>query len=1148
MSVNLDDCTLSGGALTFPFLRDGLVVRDDAADGWRIVRGSACRGGVERVHRNVTAKLATALGYQRLTRQGPVTTREGPEAGGWMLQAPVARLRAWTVGSEDHLDSAERKGPTRSAQRVLFAANERAGLLTDGATVRLLLCDPIRADSYLAIPIDRWPILDSVPDSYRVLATLAAARNLTALPSILDAARLHQARVGSTLRRQARDAITGFVNALPDLEGADAAVLWRECLILVYRLLFILKLESPVEAGAGFSFATTRLWRESLSPNQALGALVRRHLDLGHDTGTVLESGLRSLFTIFRDGLSCSELCIVPLAGGLFGAGSTPLLDRLRWSDRAVALMLDKLIWTGTKVRERTHYGSLGVEDLGSIYEGLLELEPAIATRPTPVLRRGKRGASDHYDEIQSGTFYLRAGSGRKSTGSFYTPHEFVRFLVRETLNPKIAALSPGYDPQPAALLTLKIVDPATGSGHFLVEACRYLGDALLAACQRADESGLHDRIAALPDPENTLASYLPSRGFVESRARAICRRLVAVNCLYGCDRNELAIELAKLSLWLESWAEGLPLTFLDHRLVRGDALTGPFFPSLATLPVTGAPLDPLLASGVASRLEGRLAQGRDLVARLNASIGQDIADAQAKQAVKDRLDKVLGPLRRLAQAWTQAAMGRNRNDDDVWLDQARHVVETGEWPGSPPDHEALPWDLIFPEVFPRGFAIVLGNPPWDVLSPNMKEFVAGYEPAVLDSDTTWKRRALRRAVLSRKDVAAAHEAYRRGFASMKNLARRLYPRQPGTRGSLDLFRLFAERNLTLVAEDGAIGMLLPSAFHANDGTTDLRRQYLDKTDMTWYLSFENRRRVFDIDSRFKFTAIVAHKPGPTRAMRCGFYLERIEDASDAAKIMTYSRTFIASSGMLELRGAVDLHVAERLFAQQQRFGEWCKRHRIHFGCDLHMTADAGIFLPDSEGPLPVFEGKTFHQYTGIRIPKPRYSVTTDSLKPLVLEASGHRRLAFRDIARATDERTAIAFIAPKGVVFGHTATVEKMPSGRQYDDALVLCAVFNSFTFDWLVRRKAATHLSLYLLAALPMPELSDAERAFLARSVEVLSNRSHLDLRARVDAVVARAYGLDLDGYRHVLKGFSHKSDPGAPARCLRAYSSEEPLIITA
>ena len=156
------------------------------------------------------------------------------------------------------------------------------------------------------------------------------------------------------------------------------------------------------------------------------------------------------------------------------------------------------------------------------------------------------------------------------------------------------------------AILALKVVDPAAGSGHFLVEACRYLGDALYVACRRCDElaaaaeerqqrkspddreppagAGCGTACARgdLPDPDGLLMAYLPSRaseggtsGVSQSRALAICRRMVAVHCLYGVDSNRLAVELAKLSLWLESYAEGLPLTFLDHRLVHGDLISG---------------------------------------------------------------------------------------------------------------------------------------------------------------------------------------------------------------------------------------------------------------------------------------------------------------------------------------------------------------------------------------------------------------------------------------------------------------------------------------------------------------------------------------------------------------------------------------------
>ncbi|HBK09471.1 MAG TPA: hypothetical protein DDZ81_27015 [Acetobacteraceae bacterium] len=1168
--LDLRDCELAGPAMTESFLRDGLpdaVRLPQAPDAsWKALSGSL------RI-----SKLATAFGYGRPVCQDTVTTREGEEDGGWILPTLGSeRLRAWIVPGDIDLDGsdrstrAHRSSPTRVAQRVLLATGERAGLLTNGEIIRLLFSDPSRSDSHLSIGLGGWRQATEAPDSFRFLKALAGADGLPRLPSVLDAARLHQTRVTTELRRQAKDAIVGFINALPDRATIDPGTLWREGLVLVYRLLFILKLESPAGAGVGFSFASTRLWRESLSPNRALGALVRRHLDQAHDTAHMLESGLRQLFEIFQNGLRCSELHIEPLGGALFGPDTTPALDRLVWGDRAVAILLDRLMWivSAKGERARVHYGSLDVEDLGGIYEGLLEQEPGIATEPLTRMRRAKTefvvSATCQPPDIEPGQFFLRSGTGRKASGSFYTPHPFVRFLVRETLDPKIAELSPPHDPHPARLLTMTIIDPATGSGHFLVEACRHLGEALLDACRRCDELGLHDRIAALPDPDQTLAAYLPSRGYSEARARAICRRLVAVHCLYGCDRNKLAVELAKLSLWLESYAEGLPLTFLDHRLIHGDALTGPFFASLATLPVTGGALDPLLARGVAERLEASLREARGLVRELNLSIGRDIADLTIKQAAKDRLDALLYPLRMLACAWSGAAMLRGRDSDDIWLGLARHVADTGSWPATLTDSQtplleidAVAWDLTFPEVFPQGFSVVLGNPPWDVVLPNTKDFVADYDPTILDARARAERAAIEQATLARPGVAAAFEAYRSAFERTKRIAGRLYRHQrvragaETTGGSLDLFRLFAERNMDLTAADGSIGVLLPSAFHANEGTTGIRRLYFQEADLRWCLSFENRRRIFDIDSRFKFDLIVAQRPGPTRALRCGFYLERIEDATDKDKIMNYDLAFLERTGgsnltPLELRGTGGLGIAETMFACPDRLGDWCIERHIRFGNDLHMTADSGHFQPAGAASLVLHEGKTIHQYTDSWDSKPRYSVAPAALKPNVAEAATHSRLVFRDIARSNDERTMIACIAPPGTVFGHTATVEKAPWARDIMDSLVLCAVFNSFPFDWLVRLKAATHLSLYLLNALPVPDFTANERKFLASAaLRISCGRSGYDSpdRAAIDAVVARAYGLDRGQYEHLLADFSHKSNLDAPKSCLAAFDARGP-----
>jgi hypothetical protein len=264
----------------------------------------------------------------------------------------------------------------------------------------------------------------------------------------------------------------------------------------------------------------------------------------------------------------------------------------------------------------------------------------------------------------------------------------------------------------------------------------------------------------------------------------------------------------------------------------------------------------------------------------------------------------------------------------------------------------------------------------------------------------------------------------------------------------------------------------------------------------------------------------------------------------------------------LELRGLADMEIAKRLFAQPDRLGGWCARHNIRLGRDLHMTDDARSFLRPGIGDLILHEGKTFHQYTDTRDTVPRYSVASDTLRPAIADAALYYRLVFRDIAQATNDRTMIACVATPGVVFGHTATVEKAPWARCNADALALCGLFNSFPFDWLVRQKAATHLSLYILDALPVPAFSEARRRFLAHGALRLScthagydalwrnqvggerNAASPVLRARIDALVADAYGLDRSHYEHMLGSFAHRSWPDAAGLCLEAFDALQRL----
>jgi len=1298
MSIDLHACTSFGPAFPESFLRfelpellqrRGLLPKPGRhlEQAWQIyrrqLRSLAGAGGPLRVNNHVIAPLAPCLGYAAPERQEPVATREGVEDAGWRLQASDgATLRAWSVAADTDLDAPQRGGrayrfsPMRAAARVLVATGERVGLLTDGAELRLLLCDPSCPDSHIAVPLSGasgWSEQSLAPDSYRLLLALASPQGLAALPDLLEAARLSQTRVTKDLRVQARAAVEAFLQAVLDdpansarlRQSADlAATLWQEALVLIYRLLFILKLESAADPARAFSFAATPLWRQALSPNRALGPLARRYLDQGHDTGRMLSDGLRTIFRVFNDGLSCSELSIAPLGGALFGPQSMPLLNALHWSERAAAILLDRLLWTTPKgrERERVQYGPLNVEELGRVYEALLELEPGIATRPMVRLQRGKLEVvvpaddlardilpADNEDgdadsnvvrkqNIAAGQFYLRAGLGRKATGSYYTPGEFVRFLVQETLAPQIAARSPDEDPNPAAILSLKIVDPATGSGHFLVQACRYLGDALYAACRLCDTlaaaaeaeaaqmppaeqvrslaraQALRARIDVLPDPDRTLQAYLPSRArdgggssVSRDRALAICRRLVAVHCLYGVDRNPLAVELAKLSLWLESYAEGLPLTFLDHRVIAGDSLAGPFFTQLVSLPVGGGELDALLARGVVSRLAVSLHAALAEVRALQSTVGRDAADLVLKQSAKARLDAVLFPLRQLARLWSGAVMLHLREADDEFLALARHVAAHGVWPDKMTHRQArllaagmnaLPWDLTFPEVFQPdpsgtrtgGFDAILGNPPWEIVQQSAKEFLAGFDLSILNAPTRREAQAKQARLLSEPATAAAFQAYQDNFQYQHRLTGRLYAFQKTANGAamsgkLDTFRVFAERKLQLAGPHGAIGMLVPSSFHANEGATAIRHLYLQHTDLRCCFSFENVRRLFDINKRQKFALVVARRPGPTRSVQCGFYLDDLAQLGEPARIMRYDRSFIDASGgayatFLELRSATDLAIAHRVFLRHPSLHDWTGPRGITLGRELNITDDAYRLTPvrdlrsRRQPYLLLHEGKTIQQFDDRWDAGPRYGLALSAIQDKLSwqKAARYFRLAVRKIARSTDERTAIAACTSPGYLFSITANVEREPQARCNADALLLCAIINSFIFDWALRQKTAATVNLFILEACPICQPSPDAARFLTHGAlrlscnhaaylplwqeqlghcwreasapgtwpAIASPEVRWGLRAIMDAVVAWAYNLSRDDYEHILGSFVHKRFPAMPALCLDAFDA--------
>jgi hypothetical protein len=1139
---------LGAGQQTEPEYRipKGLNLRDEIGRYWRIAQahwadfeaartsGADARATADRF---VVAILRDAFGFASLTSAAPIVLAErsypiGHAALGTRVPVVVAPAGIGIDTLAPEFGDENRRRSAFGLVQEYLNADEGAlwGLVSDGVTLRIArdnasLTRPAWIEADLARIFAEQRFADFAALWLLVHETRFGESDQPVTECALERWREAGRAQGTVARERLRFGVEDALLALGqgflahpanqelrgDLQSGALTTkeYFNQLLRLVYRLIFLLTVE---ERGLlhpdGTDEKSAALYADGYSMRRLRERAVRRS---AHDRFADLWEATKIVFASLATGETRLGL---PALAGIFAKSQCPALDASKLENRHLSLAMFKLSWIRDDASlSRVNWRDMGPEELGSVYESLLELVPQIT-------KDGRQFAFATGGETK--------GHARKTTGSYYTPDSLVQVLLDSALEPVVAETIAKNPEKPAeALLRLSIVDPACGSGHFLLAAAR--------------------RLAAH-------VARLEANGTPSAREYRHALRQVIGRCIYGVDLNPMAVELCKVSLWMEAVEPGLPLTFLNSHIQHGNALLGTTpelmakgIPDVAWEPIAGD--DKKVASALKRRNKAAAggqrnlglfavdpAAERDAVTRavtdLEAAEDADIAQLTRKES---RWDSVLLSAeyrhqKLVADTWCAAFVWPKQPGPltdaaptmDVWR-QLRDgqgpvptlTVTTAD--SLAKQHAFFHWHLQFPHLFARGgFDVALGNPPWERLKIEDKQWFAARDTSVTDASHSAERSTRIESLETQAPALFAEYQRARRQSEASSHFLRASGRYPDCgRGDVNTYSVFTELNVSLIRAPGRVGCIVPSGVATDNTTRHFFQRLVDEGRLRQLLSFFEVRKWFPgTDSRDPFCLLtIEGRPMPGQPTRFAFELR------DLAELRDPERTFSLDADAIRLlnpntrtapifRSRRDADVSVRIarstpvLVNEATTSEdsWGFRYREV----LHMSHQSSTFAAaPGEDLLPLYEAKMMHAFNhrwatysadgtlaeeGLELTNPQAFARPRYWAPLALVQSRlgsdwvrDWRIGWRDICRSTDERTCIFAALP---ICGMANTLPL--AIIQTEPAWFLIAALNSFPADYAARQRlGGTHLTMNVLRQVPVPPPSVA-RTRLAWSEE--------------------------------------------------------------
>jgi hypothetical protein len=1070
---------------------------------------------------------------------------------------------------------------TRHRQVRLYAARPDTGVGRKG-----------RADTYVELNLALLP-----DDRAGYLPLLFGSEALVdggTLDEILETSSRFATDLATRLRERVyfdcvpalAEAVAASLSGTGGVSEADLTLAYECTLTILFRTLFVAYAEDkdllPYRSNSKYADHSLKLIARRLAEDR------RRGFD-GYDArATELWEDVKQLWRAVDHGNT--GWGVPAYDGGLFSsdrrtnpAGAALAAIDLTDADLAPtlgALLVDE---SGTDgVIGPVDFRSLSVREFGTIYEGLLESRLSVAPADLALDRSGSYVPARRGEQVvvEAGAIYFHNRSGaRKSSGSYFTKPFAVEHLLDHALEPVLADHTARLQKwledddeaaAAAAFFDFRCVDLAMGSGHFLTAAVDRIEARLSAFLALHPIGAVHAELDALRHAAIEKLGDLAEG--VEIETTSLLRRLVARRCVYGVDLNGLAVELARLSLWIHTFVPGLPLSYLSHNLVVGNSLTG-----VGTIEEVLRELDPnhdpSQPSLFRSQIEGLLDRASDALKRLATVTEARIEDVKAAENAHAEAMEAVEPARKLFDLVVAARLGETappESFDESKITREWKRVGAGDIAGQ---LHALHFPVAFPEVFLRdrpGFDCILGNPPWEEVMVDETTFWSIRSPGIRSLPAGQMRKEIDRLRRQRPDLTDEYDAE---VAAMELLRRALsagqFPQM--NEGNADLYKAFCWRFWHLCRRGGAVGVVLPRAALSGAGTREWRKGILGAgafADVCMILN--NTQWMFeDVHPQYTIGLVSVRKGdqyagalrvrGPFRSFAAYQQLAHRPPAEfGVAEFLSWSET--ASFPLVPDERSVEVFLRLRRHPRLSEGGPGWRARPLQG--DFNATTDRRYFefdLEETDGWWPVYKGASFNlwepdtnvyyawadpdevtavlQEKRVRGGRRANSVWSGFEREWLEDRDTlpcwYPRVAFRDVTNRTNQRTVIAALVPGEIVITNKAPYLLWPEGAERDEAYLL-GVLCSIPLDWYARRMVEISVNFHIFNGFPIPRVErdaperrrveeiagrlaavDERYEGWAKAVGVPVGSVHsaderVGLIAELDAAVAHLYGL--------------------------------------